>query len=427
MPKIPRDSLPEATLAFAADPYHFISRRCSRYNADLFETRLLLRKTICMMGQDAARLFYDASRFKRQGAPPGRIQRTLLGRGGVQSLDDAAHRHRKQMFMAITTPARVDDLKAVTQDRLEQYLMRWTRMPQFELFRQLQEVLTESVCEWAGVPLEPSERDRRTDDLTALFNSAGGVGPQYWRARLARKRSNHWVEQIIEEVRAGRLKPESDQAAHLVAWHHDLEGQLLPPRIAAVELLNVLRPTVAVSVYILFAILALHDRRDVRRRVADESDGQYMNWFVQEVRRYYPFFPAMGAIVRENFAWKGYRCPAWRRVILDLYGTNHDPRLWEDPGRFRPERFRDGRLSPYDFVPQGGGDAAEGHRCPGERVTVELTKLAVRFFTGSMSYTLPEQNLEVNDRRLPALPASRIVMAGVESRSQAAPGGMRAA
>ncbi|WP_338666250.1 hypothetical protein VQH23_25910 (plasmid) [Pararoseomonas sp. SCSIO 73927] len=76
----------------------------------MFEARLLLRRTICMKGPEAAALLCDVDRFGRRGAMPVRIQKTLLGRGGVQGLDDAAHRHRKAMFMtglavAIRPPA----------------------------------------------------------------------------------------------------------------------------------------------------------------------------------------------------------------------------------------------------------------------------------------------------------------------------------
>lgn len=54
---IPRDKSFDSTLALIWDPYHFISKRCRRYGADLFETRLRLQRTICMTGPEAARLF----------------------------------------------------------------------------------------------------------------------------------------------------------------------------------------------------------------------------------------------------------------------------------------------------------------------------------------------------------------------------------
>tara|TARA_R100001369_G_scaffold49810_2_gene76568 strand:+ start:243 stop:476 length:234 start_codon:yes stop_codon:yes gene_type:complete len=63
-----------------------------------------------MSGPEAARLFYDSSRFMRHGAMPKAIQKTLLGQGGVQGLDDEAHRHRKQPFMTPMTHECIEHL-----------------------------------------------------------------------------------------------------------------------------------------------------------------------------------------------------------------------------------------------------------------------------------------------------------------------------
>src|SRR3546814_15154738 len=93
-----------------------MSKQCRGNGSDLVETRLTLRKTICMTGPEAARLFYDQSRFTRHGAMIGRIQKTLLGKGGVQGLDNEAHRHRKKMFMSLMTPERIEGLMAVRSE-----------------------------------------------------------------------------------------------------------------------------------------------------------------------------------------------------------------------------------------------------------------------------------------------------------------------
>ena len=121
MLEIPRDKNLDSTLALFLDPYEFISKRCRHYDSDIFETRLLLQKTICMTGPEAAELFYQPDRFVRQDATPGRIQKTLFGQGGVQGLDDEAHRHRKHMFMSLMTPESIDNLKELTAYWLQVY------------------------------------------------------------------------------------------------------------------------------------------------------------------------------------------------------------------------------------------------------------------------------------------------------------------
>src|SRR3546814_10231988 len=64
------------------------------------------------------------------------------------------------------------------------------------------------------------------------------------------------------------------------------------------------RPTVAIARYVIFAALALHRRPDCRERLIAGSDAE-REAFVQEVRRFFPFFPFVGGRVREGFDWRG--------------------------------------------------------------------------------------------------------------------------
>lgn len=124
------------------------------------------------------------------------------------------------------------------------------------------------------------------------------------------------------------------------------------------------------------------------------------------------------ARARRDFEWNGYRFPRGRRVMLDLYGTNRDPRVWDAPEEFRPERFRHWDGSPFNFIPQGGGDHGLNHRCPGEWITIELLKVSCRLLTETIVYDVPDQDLEIDTRRLPAIPKSRFVMSNVTTRSE---------
>ena len=411
MPRIPRDQSFDGTLALFLDPYGFVSKRCRRYGADLFQARVLLRPTICMTGPEAAELFYRRDLFVRRGATPGRIQKTLFGRGGVQGLDGDAHRRRKQMFMSLMTPERIDNLKELIDGLWRVYAQRWAAQDRVVLYDEVQELMTKAACTWAGVPLPEPEVSRRTAELTALFDYAGSVGPKHWWSRLSRKRSERWIGEIVEGVRAGRLDPPENSAARVIATWRDLDGALLSPRVAAVELLNILRPTVAVSVFITFAGHALHRFPACRHKL--QADDESLEPFVQEVRRFYPFFPAVMARVRRDFEWNGYRFPRGRRVMLDLYGTNRDPRAWDAPEEFRPERFHHWGGSPFDFIPQGGGDHDLNHRCPGEWITIELLKVSCGFLATGIEYDVPDQDLRIAITRLPAIPKSRFVMSNV--------------
>src|SRR5215475_9242894 len=51
MSQIPRDNSLDSTPALLSDGYRFISKRCRRHQSDVFETRLMLRKTVCVTGE----------------------------------------------------------------------------------------------------------------------------------------------------------------------------------------------------------------------------------------------------------------------------------------------------------------------------------------------------------------------------------------
>ncbi|MER7168938.1 cytochrome P450 [Micromonospora sp. NPDC000207] len=411
MATIPADPSPESSLAFLREGYRFIGDRCERIGSDVFQTRLLLERTICLRGRPGAVLFYDTDRFERHGATPRRGQRTLVGVGGVQGLDGPAHRNRKAMFMSLMTPSAVRHLGQLFDDEWRARIPVWERTRRVVLRDEVARMLTRAVHAWAGVPLAPSAVDRRTADLHAMIAAPAALGPRHWRGLAARRRAERWLADVVERTRTGALPAPPGSALAAVAAHRDPHGRLLPRRIAAVELLNLLRPTVAVDRYVVFAALALHENPQWRQRVRASEEAT--ECFVQEVRRFYPFFPVVAARVRRDFDWQGYHFPRGRRVLLDLYGTNHHPDLWPEPDRFRPDRFANWRGDRYAFVAQGGGEHLAGHRCAGEWITIELMKRAVTILTEAIRYDVPPQNLRVNLRRIPTLPPSGFVLTGV--------------
>lgn len=104
--------------------------------------------------------------------------------------------------------------------------------------------------------------------------------------------------------------------------------------------------------------------------------------------------------------------------MRDIHGTDHDGDLWPEPGRFRPERFLGRPPGAHVLIPQGGGDVDLGHRCAGERLTVELLgRAAVRL--ARLRYRLPTQDLGVPPRRIPGRVRSGVVMAEVDDSALA--------
>ncbi|RZJ09282.1 MAG: cytochrome P450 [Rubrivivax sp.] len=388
-----------------ANPYRYLSSLMLSRDTDALQLRLMGEPTLCLAGGEAVAFFYDAQQIRRRDAAPEPLRATLFGKGGVQGLDDAAHRHRKAMFLRILGPGAVAMLCARVRQEWLAALQRWQHCEEINLYRALQAVLTAAVCEWAGLPLGEGERALRTQQLVALFDDAARGLRGHLNSRLRRRDAEAWACGLIDEVRRGARHPLEHTALAVIARHREEDGALLPPRVAAVELLNVLRPVVAVSLYLVFVAHALDAHADWAERLRGDVAGKDALHFVQEVRRHYPFFPMLVGRARDGAWWRSGPVPEGMRVVLDLYGTNHSRRDWVEPDIFLPQRWRSFPLQPpLAFVPQGGGPLGTGHRCPGEDVAVQLMLLALDMFLLRMRWELQPPRPALDFTRLPALP-----------------------
>ncbi len=413
--QIPREDGIDHTLPLLKEGYEFIMNRKRSFNSQIFETRIMGKKSVCMSGRDAAQVFYDTDMFKREDAAPNRLVQTLFGKNGVQTLDGEAHRHRKQMHMSVMHEQNVEKFKEISVQYWEKALDEWSKKEDIILYDEVKKLLCKVACLWAGVLVEEEEISWLTKELSEMYEGAGAIGPTHWKGRSAQNQVEKWMLALVEKVRDGRLIPPENTALHQFTWHKDLDGNLLDPSIVVVEMMNIYRPIVAISVYINFVALALIQHPDEIDKLKN-GDEKYTYMFIDEVRRYYPFFPFVAAKVKEDFTWRDYKIEKDTLAFLDLYGTNHDENLWLYPEEFNPNRFADQMNDRFSFIPQGGGEYLTGHRCSGEQLTIEMMKVSLDYFVNHMEYEVPEQDFSFEMNEFPAIPRSRIVLRNVERK-----------
>lgn len=387
---------PEVTLSLLRHGYRFEACLAESHGTPATATvRVLGRSALLVAGEDAVRLFYDQDAMKREGAVPSPLSNELFGAGTVHGLDGRAHAHRKAVHLAALGP---DDVSAFVE-ALER---SWARIvanrrprPGRDLFDVLTEVLGAAALDWTGVGEDHAQE--RSRDLAAIVDGFGSVGRRHLRGRRARHRCERWSREAIRRARTHT----GDAPVDRVAAATDEGGELLSEDVAAVELLNLVRPLVAVGYFGAFIPLALRKRPDWRARVGEDGDEDSRRALVHELRRHYPFVPMLAAVATRDVDWHGHHISKGRRVLLHVVATNHDPRTWEEPWSFRPERFEGVEPGPYEFVPQGGGDVRAGHRCPGEPAVVE----ALCFLVGRLA-SLPEEDavLDFDSTRMPTTP-----------------------
>jgi fatty-acid peroxygenase len=406
--------LPDDTLAFLRQGYLWLPGRGRANRGAPVSTRLGGMRITGLEGPPALEFFYDEHQLRRGGAVPEPILSTLFGHGAVHTLDGEAHRHRKAMFVdLLTTQDAVSSLTDAVARSWDAATPDWFTRARVVLFDAAAVVLARAVCSWSGLAVPENQTTAVARDLVSMVDGFATAGPRHWRARAARRRREAWLAEVIREVRDGSRSAPDGSALAVVSSHRDENGDLLTPAVAAVELLNVLRPTVAVSWFVAYAGHSLHLHPQNRERLK-AADPMFATAFVHEIRRFYPFAPFVGGVAVRDLEWEGTRIPAGSTVLADLYGQNHDERLWPQPYEFRPERFLGHDIGAYDLVPQGGGDASTGHRCPGERITVGLLEmLSVRL--AALSYAVPPQNLHIPVNRVPARIKSGFVIAPRET------------
>jgi fatty-acid peroxygenase len=403
------------TLKLLEEGYLFIKNRMDLYQCNMFETHIMGEKVICISGEEACKIFYDEELFQRKGAMPKRIQKTLFGVNAIQGMDNNAHIQRKLFFMSLMTEAHQKKLAELFEKEMKDSVNEWINKNEIILSHEAKNIICKVACFWTGVPLKESDIESRADDFYSMVDGLGGVGSRYWKGKAARNRTEEWIRGIIEEVRQGKLLVEDDSALNLMAFHTEPDGNQLELQMAAKELINVIRPIVAISTYITFTALAMYEHPECKEELI-RGNNNYIEMFVQEVRRYYPFTPFLGARVHKDFSWNQYEFKKGMLVMLDVYGMNHDSQIWNYPDEFRPERFKEQKDRTFSFIPQGGGDPKKGHRCPGEGITIEIMKASLDFLVNKVDFEVPEQDLSYSISRIPTLPKSGFIMKNIRKK-----------
>ena len=102
----------------------------------------------------------------------------------------------------------------------------------------------------------------------------------------------------------------------------------------------------------------------------------FTDQIVTETLRLYPPFWALGRMVYESIDLGGYHVPPGVAVMVAPLITHRDPRWFDDPLEFRPERWTEefrSELPPFAYFPFGGGP----HQCIGAGFAWMEAKIAL--------------------------------------------------
>ncbi|KAL5711459.1 hypothetical protein ACHQM5_021912 [Ranunculus cassubicifolius] len=114
-------------------------------------------------------------------------------------------------------------------------------------------------------------------------------------------------------------------------------------------------------------------------RLIDESDLNklpYLHSIINETLRLYPPGPLLVPHESsEDCVVGGYTIRGGTMLLINMWGIQNDPNLWDEPTKFKPERFHglEGSRDGYKMMPFGTGRRG----CPGEGMAMRLIGLSL--------------------------------------------------
>lgn len=136
-------------------------------------------------------------------------------------------------------------------------------------------------------------------------------------------------------------------------------------------------------------------------RLVEESDAcqiPYLDCIVKEALRLHPPVPLTDPHYNEEAVrLGGYDIPAKFVMFVNIWGLSHDPKLWDGPFEFRPERFEecpDSNVSGNDFrfIPFSSGR----RKCPAANLAYLKIQHVIAVLVQAFEWSLPQGQQRVN-------------------------------
>lgn len=121
----------------------------------------------------------------------------------------------------------------------------------------------------------------------------------------------------------------------------------------------------------------------------DLADLKYLKLVIKETLRLHPPVTLLLRKSREPGKILGYDVPKGASVFVNAWAIGRDPKYWDDPEEFKPERFEDGTVDSkgldFQYIPFGAGR----RMCPGMAFAQSNMELALAALLYRFDWELP--------------------------------------
>ncbi|GAV84046.1 p450 domain-containing protein, partial [Cephalotus follicularis] len=276
-----------------------------------------------------------------------------------------------------------------------------------------------------------------TEDFLPLLRWTGIRGTEK-RMIALQERRDMFVQELIEENRrrVGSESPSEVKNKTMIQVLLSLqqsEPENYPDRTIKSFLLALLvAGTETSSGTMEWAMSLLLNNPDVLLKAQSEIDNQlghdhlidesdlsklpYLQCIINETLRMYPGLPLL--IPHESSdecMVGGFRVPRGTMVFVNIWAIQNDPKIWEEPSNFRPERFEgsEGVRDGFNSMPFGFGRRS----CPGEGLARRMIGLALGSLLQCFEWSrISEEFVDLTEGTSFTLPKAQPLLAKCRAR-----------
>jgi cytochrome P450 len=306
-------------------------------------------------------------------APDDVVTTFRVLQGWMVFVDPPKHARLRKLVSRAFTPRAIAALEGRITEIVEELVGKLPREGEVDLVREFAYPLPAIViAEMLGVP--PEDRDlfkSWSDDLSALVFGELEDDARHTRAAASMVALVEYLEQLCHRYSAA---PDDNIISALVQAREGGDA-LTQDEVIATCVLLLFGGHETTTSLIGNAVLALSHAPEVQRRARNSE--RVLRLAVEEAVRFDGPAKFVPRVIEEPFEFAGQAFEPGQRVLLSLAAANRDPRVYDDPETFRPER---------DSLQQHVGYGLGPHYCLGAPLARLEVRLALEALLGAYGH-----------------------------------------
>jgi cytochrome P450 len=312
----------------------------------------------------------------------------IYGTGSMFVQEEPEHLRRRKLLTPPLHGRALENYRPIIEDSTRQAVASWPADGPFEMLRAARDLALDVIVRVMFGAEEPAERTRLGRPFETLLDlgsseqlivrvalhSVGGL-----RRWPKLDRANQGVDDLLRPMIADRRRePDLDSRTDIMSLlltARSEDGEYLSDKEIRDDLVTLVlagHETTATTLAWMIDLLLHHP--DALAKVQAEAEAAesttYTQAVINETLRIRPPSPFTGRYTVGDYRLGGYTVPARTRIVPHIGEVNLDPKTYDHPDDFRPERFLDSSPPTYAWIPFGGGIK----RCLGASFSVlELT------------------------------------------------------